>query len=93
MILYVIWNYEYPRLTFVKLCYLVTFGNVIDIDFTGFTTEVMKQSKCWFVVILCKCLCRPVHVVFKVRQKNSGQPKIKLRKFPTALEAHIFNSN
>jgi hypothetical protein len=75
------------------ICSLVAFGNYIDINFTGFTMNVLKQSKCWFMVILCKCLCLPMDVLFNVKQKNSGQPKIKLRKFPTALQAHIFNSN
>jgi len=89
MIHYVIWNYEYPRLTFVKLCSLAAFGNAIDIHFTGFTTKVMKQSRCCFMVILCKCLCLPVRVLFNVKQKNCGQTKIKLRKFPTALQAYI----
>jgi hypothetical protein len=93
MIQYVIRNYEYPRLTFVKLCSLVTCGNAIDINFTGFATKVMKQSWCWFMVILCKCLCLPVRVLINVKPKNNGQPKTKLRKFATALQAHIFNSN
>jgi hypothetical protein len=89
MIRYVILNYEYPSLTFVKLCSLAAFANTIDIYFTGFTTKVMKQSRCWFMVILCKCLCLPMHVRFNVEQKNCGQPKIKWRKFPIALQAYI----
>jgi len=34
-----------------------------------------------------------MRVLFNVKQKNSEQPQTKLHKFPTALQAHIFNSN